>query len=217
MNTRHFTVNLIIAAAAAAPLMAQAASSTVTHDGFVQVGSETLHHVGSPAGNLGKTRAEVRAELDAYRVNPVSPDGWLQRGEELLFVGLPTSGTPGKSRAEVRAEQAAADGVSTDGFRQLNAETLVYVGLPEAVRVAGTDSALAPIMAKLANRPAAATQGATDPQSRLRELVSASIGYAASPAVAEPMTDRPVAVSPSTNGQGFGNKQIRELVFGARS
>jgi Domain of unknown function (DUF4148) len=63
------------------------------------------------------TRAQVQAELAAYRKNPVSPDGWRDAGgDNQVFVGIP--GAVSKSRAQVRMELLAhrAMPVTVDGW-----------------------------------------------------------------------------------------------------
>lgn len=143
MNTRSFTLNVMLAAILAVPLAAQAADTAITTDGWQQVGSETQVYVDPPADHVGKTRYEVRAELEAYRRNPVGADGWQQVGSEtLLYVGAP-AGTPGKTRAQVRAEliaHQAGDSISHDGWQQVGSETLLYVGKPPATAVAAGDA-----------------------------------------------------------------------------
>ncbi|MBA3595974.1 MAG: SPOR domain-containing protein [Methylibium sp.] len=122
MNTRHLTLKLIAAAVATLPLLAHA-DSNVSHDGWTNLGDAGGYsvYVGPPAGTIGKTRAEVQAELAAFRENPITADGWKNVGDGggySVYVG-PPAGTLGKTRAEVRAELAAfrKNPIAADGWK----------------------------------------------------------------------------------------------------
>lgn len=126
---------LILAAAAVLTPLAVSAQGIPTHDGFQLIG-DTLVRVEQP-GAVGKTRAEVLAELAAWRKNPVHADGWAQvnGGDSLRFVGHTghTGHTgPGRSRAEVLAELEAwrKNPVHADGWAEVGGgDSLRYVGV----------------------------------------------------------------------------------------
>lgn len=125
-----FSLNtLILAAVAALSPLAASAQGLPTHDGFQVIG-DTLVRAEQP-GAIGKTRAEVQAELAAWRKNPVSADGWTEigGGDNLRYVGHTG---PGRSRAEVLAELAEwrKNPVSADGWAEVNGgDSLRYVGV----------------------------------------------------------------------------------------
>ncbi len=128
-----FRLNTLILAVAAAVTtlspLAVSAQGIPTHDGFQLIG-DTLVRVEQP-GVSGKTRAEVLAELAAWRKNPVHADGWAEvnGGDSLRYVGHTG---PGRSRAEVRAELDAwkKNPVHADGWAEVNGgDSLRYVGV----------------------------------------------------------------------------------------
>lgn len=116
MNARHLSLTLIAAVAAALPLAAQA-------DG---------DFFGDGVKQAGKTRAEVQAELAAFRKNPVFADGWKSFNDGyFVYVGQP-AGTLGKTRAQVEEELAEfrKNPVHADGWKSMNDGYIVYVGQP---------------------------------------------------------------------------------------
>ncbi len=123
---------LILAAATVITPLAVSAQGIPTHDGFQLIG-DTLVRVEQP-GAVGKTRAEVLAELAAWRKNPVHADGWAQvnGGDSLRFVGHTGHTGPGRSRAEVLAELEAwrKNPVHADGWAEVGGgDSLRYVGV----------------------------------------------------------------------------------------
>ena len=87
-----FRLNTLILAVAAAVTtlspLAVSAQGIPTHDGFQLIG-DTLVRVEQTCVS-GKTRAEVLAELAAWRKNPVHADGWAEvnGGDSLRYVGV---------------------------------------------------------------------------------------------------------------------------------
>ncbi|WP_295638733.1 DUF4148 domain-containing protein [uncultured Methylibium sp.] len=120
---------LILAAVATLSPLAVSAQGIPSHDGFQLIG-DTLVRVEQP-GASGKTRADVLAELAAWRKNPVHADGWAEvnGGDSLRFVG---HAGPGRSRAEVLAELEAwkKNPVYSDGWAEVGGgNSLRYVGV----------------------------------------------------------------------------------------
>lgn len=132
MNARHLTLNLVLATVAAGFSLGAQADASVAPDGWKDLGSGHFVYVGTP-GAVGKTRAEVQAELQAFKRNPVTADGYVQIGDGLTYVGLP-AGTPGKTRAQVLAELEAfqRNPVAADGWKDIGAGHYVFVGVPAA-------------------------------------------------------------------------------------
>lgn len=119
---------LILAAVTTLAPLAVSAQGIPTHDGFQLIG-DTLVRVEQP-GAVGKTRADVLAELAAWRKNPVHADGWAEvnGGDSLRFVG---HNGPGRSRAEVLAELDAwkKNPIHADGWAEIGGgDSLRYVG-----------------------------------------------------------------------------------------
>lgn len=116
---RGFAASLGLLALAGA---AQAAGlHGLSHDGYINQGDH-LVFVGVPqGGEVGKTRAQVDAELKAARANPVLQDGWRQDGDGLRYVGHYAPAGAGKSRMAVLEELRAwrARPVHPDGWTSL--------------------------------------------------------------------------------------------------
>lgn len=141
---RRTLLTLAIAAASFTPLVASAQgdptqdvfrpSASTTADGWRDFGGGYGAFVGQPQGaSGGKTRAEVRAELAALRLDMVTHDGWRDFGGGYsVYVGPPQGASGGKTRAEVRAElEAARDNpVGYDGWRDFGGGYSVYAGQP---------------------------------------------------------------------------------------
>ena len=85
------------------------------------------------------TRAQVRAELEAWQSNPVSADGYRFVGGELGHVYEPTrstmasgTGTAPMSRARLQQDQAqfSAHPITSDGYRFVGGEVGYVLELP---------------------------------------------------------------------------------------
>lgn len=124
---------LILAAVTTLAPLAVSAQGLPTHDGFQLIG-DTLVRVEQP-GAVGKTRADVLAELAAWRKNPVHPDGWAEvgGGDSLRFVGVfKPAAAPTDLRVAagegfsmgMKAEKAAASGAAMQAEPRINVNDL---------------------------------------------------------------------------------------------
>lgn len=126
MSTRLNT--LVLAVAGALSSFAVQASDIPFSARFGLVGD---NYVNVEPATVGKTRADVMAELAAWRKNPVSSDGWEDLGEGLRYVGNARAKQADPAKADMRL--AAGVGFKLDASTA-QAESVPVNELPVSQR-----------------------------------------------------------------------------------
>lgn len=109
MTHRNSSLCLVVLGALAAPAFATSGTTIVGGEAGL-----TTHAMPSTV-----TRAQVRAELEAWRKNPVTADGWREVGGEVgwVYVGAPRAGAANAAAEAVTPSKATTSAGAASAFR----------------------------------------------------------------------------------------------------